>query len=278
MAPEGAGTVELLRPLSAEESMLRSTLAHGLVRAAELNMARGVRHVRLFELGTTFHQGDDPVPEEETRVAALVSGATRPAHWSDEVPDWDVWDVKGLAETLLDVLGGGTVEPLGDADPGRLALDGELAPGTRLALRVDGELIGVAGRVAWDAIDAPAWAAPAFVLELRLTDAMTRGERPALAPLPTQPAIDRDLALLVPGSIPAARVADTIRDAAGEWLETLEVFDVYTGEGVDEGMRSIAYRLVFRHPERTLKDAEVDQAVDRVLERLEDAHGVERRG
>ncbi|NIP82329.1 MAG: phenylalanine--tRNA ligase subunit beta, partial [Gemmatimonadetes bacterium] len=86
-----------------------------------------------------------------------------------------------------------------------------------------------------------------------LTDAMTRGERPALAPLPTQPAIDRDLALLVPRSIPAARVAGTIREAAGEWLETLEVFDVYTGEGVAEGIRSIAYRLVFRHPERTLK-------------------------
>ncbi|NIP82328.1 MAG: hypothetical protein GWM90_25145, partial [Gemmatimonadetes bacterium] len=93
------------------------------------------------------------VPEEETRVAVLVSGAIRPPHWSDETPDWDIWDVKGLAETLLDVLGGGTVEPLGDADPGRLALDGELVPTTRLALRRDGALIGVAGQVAEDAID-----------------------------------------------------------------------------------------------------------------------------
>ncbi|MFO7892852.1 MAG: phenylalanine--tRNA ligase subunit beta [Longimicrobiales bacterium] len=277
MAPKGAGTVELLRPLSAEESMLRSTLAHGLVRAAEVNMARGVRDVRLFELGTTFHRSDETVPDEETRAGALLTGAIRPAHWSDEARDYDLWDVRGLAEALADVLGGGSVEPLGDRDAGTLALPGTLAPEARLGIRRDGELVGVAGRVAAAAIDAPAWAAPAFVVEVRLTDAMTRGERPALTTLPTQPAIDRDLALLVPTSLPAAEVAATIRESAGDLLEALEVFDVYTGEGVADGIRSIAYRLVFRHPERTLKDEEVDRAVDRVLERLKDAYGVERR-
>ncbi len=81
----------------------------------------------------------------------------------------------------------------------------------------------------------------------------------------------------MPESLPAERVAATIREAAGELLEALELFDVYTGRGVPPGVRSLAYRLVFRHPERTLKDAEVDRAVDRVLERLKDAHGVERR-
>lgn len=278
MVAEGAGTVELLRPLSAEESRLRSTLGYGLLRAAEVNLARGVRDVRLFEIGTTFHRGDDPVPDEETRVAALVSGATRPGHWTEQPGDHDLWDLKGLAESLGTVVGGVAVEPLGAEEPGTLVLDGVLVPGTRLAVRLAGALVGVAGQVAADAIDAPAWAAPAFLLELRLTDGMTRAERPALVPPPTQPAIDRDLALLVPTSLPAAEVEATIRSTAGDLLETVAVFDVYTGGGVDEGVRSIAYRLVFRHPERTLKDAEVDQAVDRVLERLRDAYGVERRG
>lgn len=278
MVTEGAGTVELLRPLSAEESRLRSTLGYGLIRAAEVNLARGVRNVRLFEIGTTFHRGDDPVPDEETRVAALVAGATRPGHWTEAPPDHDLWDLKGLAEALADAVGGGSVEPLGDEATGTLVLDDVLVPGTRLAVRHNGVLVGVAGQVADGAIDAPAWAAPAFLLELRLTERMTRTERPALVPPPTQPAIDRDLALLVPASLPAAEVAATIRSSAGELLETVAVFDVYTGEGVDPGVRSIAYRLVFRHPERTLKDAEVDQAVDRVLERLRDAYGVERRG
>ncbi|MDX1675626.1 MAG: phenylalanine--tRNA ligase subunit beta, partial [Longimicrobiales bacterium] len=229
MAPEGAGTVELLRPLSAEESMLRSTLAHGLLRAAEVNLARGVRDIRLFELGTTFHDSGEPVPDEETRVAVLLSGRTRPVHWSDEAPDYDLWDLKGLAAELAGVLGGGEVEPLGDADPGTLVLRDTLVPETALAVRRRGELVGVAGRVRDDALDAPAWAAPAFILEARLTEAMTRGERPVLTPLPTQPATDRDLALLVPRSLPAAAVAGTIRDAGGDLLETVDVFDVYTG-------------------------------------------------
>lgn len=146
-----------------------------------------------------------------------------------------------------------------------------------MAIRFRDRLVGVAGAVAPDALDAPAWAAPAFILEVRLTEAMMARRRPTLTPLPAQPPIERDLALLVPRSLPAAEVAATIRDSTGALLEALQVFDVYTGKGVAEGVRSIAYRLVFRHPERTLKDAEVDRAVDRILERLRDAYGVERR-
>jgi phenylalanyl-tRNA synthetase beta chain len=278
MAPEQAGEVELLRPLSAEEGRLRSTLAHGLVRAAELNMARGVRNVRLFELGTTFHTAGDPLPAEEIRAAALLTGAARPQHWSGEAADYDLWDIKALASALVGAVGGGTVEPLGEDDRGNLVLPGTLEPDTLLGIRFDDELVGVAGRVAADAVDAPAWAASTFVLEMRVTDAMTGARRPVLAPIPTQPAIDRDLALLVPRSLAAAEVEAAIRGSGGELLEAVDIFDVYTGESVADGVRSIAYRLVFRHPERTLKDAEVDGAVERVLERLKDEYGVERRG
>lgn len=277
MAPEQAGEVALLRPLSAEEGRLRSTLAHGLMRAAELNMARGVRDVRLFELGTTFHAASDPLPAEETRVAALLTGATRPRHWSGEAADYDLWDIKALAADLAHVLGCGPVEPL-DADPGSLLLPDTMDRDSLMGVYFGDALVGVAGRVAAAAVDAPAWAAPAFVLEVRITEAMTASQRPVLAPIPTQPAIDRDLALLVPRSLPAAEVEAAIRGSAGELLERVVIFDVYTGEGVADGLRSIAYRLVFRHPERTLKDAEVDDAVDRVLGRLKDEYGVERRG
>jgi phenylalanyl-tRNA synthetase beta chain len=107
---------------------------------------------------------------------------------------------------------------------------------------------------------------------------MARRRRPVLTPVPTQPAVERDLALLVPHAIPASEVGGTIRSSAGPLLERLELFDLYTGPGVAPGTRSLAFRLVFRDPGRTLKDEEVDAAVDRVLERLKDVHGVERRG
>jgi phenylalanyl-tRNA synthetase beta chain len=281
MAPESAGEVRLLRPLSAEEGALQSTVVHGLLRAAELNLARGVRDIRLFELSTTFHAGPaGELPGEQARLGVVVSGARRPPHWGEAVADRDLWDVRGLAESLMAELDpeDGSVGPLGDEAPGDLALPGTYRPGHVFALRSGGELVGVAGAVSGDAVDAPAWAAPTFALELRLTDAMTHRRRPVLQPVPTQPAIDRDLALLVPESLPAGEVAETIRSSAGPLLERLDLFDVYTGSGVDEGVRSLAFRLVFRDRARTLKDEEVDEAVDRVLERLRDTHGVERRG
>ncbi|HUG39065.1 MAG TPA: phenylalanine--tRNA ligase subunit beta [Longimicrobiales bacterium] len=280
MAPEGAGTVPLERPLSAEEGVLRSTLVHGLLRAVELNHARGVRDVRLFEIGTTFHATPaGELPREETRVAAVVTGRRRPAHWSGEAADWDAWDLRGLLEDLARDLGlsPGAVIPLGE-EGGALALPGFYREGTMLGLRAGDSLAGVGGRIGDGAMDAPAWAGPALGLEVTLTEAMAQSRRPVLKPVPTRPASDRDLALLVPETLPAAEVAATIRSAAGPLLEELAIFDLYTGPGVQAGVRSIGFRLVFRDPGRTLKDEEVDAAVERVLKRLEDAHGVERRG
>ena len=289
MAPESAGEVPLLRPLSAEEGVLRSTLGHGLLRAAERNLARGVRDIRLFEIGTTFHRPDDSGngadapekgrPREQTRVSALLTGRRRPEHWSGGAPDWDLWDMHGLSSQLAESLEPTLrVEPLGDDDAGDLALPGLYRAGSMLAIREGEALIGVAGEAADRVVDAPAWAAPLFVLELRLTEAMEQPGRPRLQPVPTQPASDRDLALLVPHSVASGTVARVIRESAGELLERLDIFDVYTGEGIPAGTRSIAYRLVFRHADRTLTDAEVDRAVDSVLDRLRSELGVERRG
>jgi phenylalanyl-tRNA synthetase beta chain len=281
MVAESAGSVRLLRPLSAEEGFLRSSLVHGLLRATRLNHARGSRDVRLFQIGTTFHPSEPrSQPLEETRVALVLTGARSPAHWSGAVEDWDVWDVRGLAEDMADMVAGpaGSVGPLPEGGGGDLVLSGTYQPGTLLAIHAHGEHVGVAGVVLPAAVDGPAWAAPVVALEMRLTEAMARRSRPALDPVPTQPASDRDLALLVPDALPAAAVAATIREAAGPLLERLDIFDLYTGTGVAAGSRSIAFRLVFRHRERTLRDEEVDAVVDQVLARLDGEHGVKRRG
>lgn len=282
MVPGSAGHVPLLRPLSAEEGVLRSSLMHGLLKAVRLNFSRGVRDVRLFQLGTTFHAGSPGAqPDEQTRVGAVVTGGRRPRHWTEPSPDWDIWDILGLAADLFDAITprSADVGPLGEDDEaGDLALPGLYRPDSMVAIRSGGALVGVAGELLEDAVDGPAWAGPVYGIEARLTPAMAERVRPTLTAVPTRPASDRDLALLVPDTVPVATISATVREAAGPLLERLDIFDVYTGSGVPERTRSVAYRLVFRDPERTLRDEEVDAAVDRVLNRLSDVHGVERRG
>ncbi|HST59257.1 MAG TPA: hypothetical protein VLK84_11220, partial [Longimicrobium sp.] len=262
-APEGAGTVPLLNPLSAEEGFLRGTLAPGLLRRVEYNLARGVRDVRLFELGTAFFPASGGgLPREEQRVAAAFTGASRPPHWSGPAPDYDVWDLKGLMEELAGEYPGAKVEAVDGAFVLRAAEGAEVGSGR----------VAAAGEV-----DAPAWAGPVLIVEARLPGTSAARREVLYQPIPVHPGSERDLALLVPAGTSAGDVDGTIREAAGALLEDVFPFDLYEGKGIPEGTRSVAFRLRFRAPERTLTDAEVDGAVSQVLRTLEERHGIRRR-
>ena len=290
-APASAGDVELLLPLAATESRLRRSLVPGLLRRVESNFARGARSIRLFEIGTTFAPADDGgVPRETTRLAVACTGQRTPPHWSAEPAAFDIWDLKALAGDIAATLGL-SVEPGGDGP--------DIEPGLsfRLAARHDethgggagrdgsdgsaagpaGITHGYAGRVRATGIDAPAWADEVWVLEVELPQ--DGGEHGAVTfeDLPQHPAIERDLALLVGAQQPAAQVGATIRAAGGALLEAVDAFDVYSGSGVPEGMRSIAWRLRFRAADRTLTDTEVDGVIRKVLVRLKEELGVEQR-
>ncbi|MFW6078952.1 MAG: hypothetical protein ACODAE_04985, partial [Gemmatimonadota bacterium] len=276
-APATDGVVELLHPLSAEESRLRRALASGLVRRIEYNFARGVYDVRLFELGTAFAPGvaPDAPPAESRRVAAVLTGVRTPGHWTGESGAFDVWDLKALLVDIAAELGldASSVEP-GAAPDAAAVLD------AAEAFRVtddDGRALGGGGRVRRDAVESPARAEAVWALELTLAPAMAERAPVTYRPLPTQPAIERDLALLVPEDVAAARVESVIRESAGEHLEHVAPFDLYRGRGVPAGTRSIAYRLRFRAPDRTLEDREADEVVRRTLNRLRDELGIERR-
>lgn len=310
-APPDEGDVALLRPLASTESRLRRALLPGLIRGVEGNFNRGARDVRLFELGTVFAAGPGPeretpspsggrsgggrgseaVPVESTRLSVILTGASTPPHWDGGTPAFDVWDLKGLAAELADELGS-TLETWEPATAERAADTLLMRRGivesarllderTRMAVVSDGEgdaeLVGVAGLLRGDAIDAPPWAAPVWALEIDLAGTTVRA-LPEFRPLPTFPAIERDIALIVPQTLPAARLEATVRAAAGALLEDVGVFDVYAGERLGDGRRSIGFRLRFRAADRTLTDDEIDAVVSRLLGSLRDEHGVEHRG
>jgi phenylalanyl-tRNA synthetase beta chain len=275
-APESEGDVPLLLPLSAAEGRLRRTVLTGLMHRAEYNYARGTRDIRLFEIGTVFLAGEGGTPAEETRAAGVLTGLRAPGHWSGSSGDFEIWDLKALLESVSEAVGG-VVSPATPEDIGSLPLD----PARSLALRSGAEdctLLGVGGPVVATRVDSPPWAAPLFGFEVRLPHDMAAAAVPRYRPLPAFPSVDRDLARLVPAGTAAAEVSATIRGAGGALLEDVAIFDVYEGKGVPEGLRSVGYRLLFRSPERTLTDAEVDSAVGRVLARLKDSHAIARRG
>lgn len=272
--PESDGDVALLLPLSANESRLRRALAPGLLHRLETNFNRGVRDLRLFEIGTAFAPGDDGMPIETTRLAAVMTGARRPPHWLEPARDWDLWDLRGLVEDLAGRCG---LAPDPDVAPGSGTFFPS-APGHAFTLlSAGGEPRGLAGMVAPGAIDAPAWAGPVWALEMEIDASMTPTAVADFRPLPTQPAVERDIALVLPPGTAAGPIGDTIRSAAGPMLESLVPFDVYAGKGLPSGTRSVAFRLRFRAPDRTLTDGEVDRFVSRVLDRLREEHNVERR-
>ncbi len=259
--PDGPEAVAIRNPLSAEEAHLRRRLLPGLVRRVEHNWANRNRDVRLFEVGTVFKTTGSR-PEEWTSVAGVLTGARRPPHWSDgsKVPDMDIWDVKYHFELAVGVAAPGSTVRGATAEHGWVAV-------TR-----GGQEVGWAGPL--DA-DRPVWAAPLYGFEVRLEV----GERPAARyqALPQHPPVERDLALVLPPGLAAARVAEVLRSAVGPLLERLEVFDEYRGPGIPAGHRGVAWHCTYRDPARTLREADVDALEQRGLAALEGELGVRRR-
>jgi phenylalanyl-tRNA synthetase beta chain len=273
-APAGEGDVEISNPLSATEAFLRRSLVPALLRRVEHNLARGNRDVRLFEIGTSFRKaGSGKPPHEETRLAAVLTGLRAPSHWSRPDEPYEVWDLKSLLEEVAVRLHGPAVR----VEPG--CADGALLdPAASFTVRAGGGVVGYGGRVRDGGVDAPVWAEDVWALEVTLPAEVLPRAPVAYARPPSHPPVDRDLALVVRHGIEAGTVSAVLREAAGPLLERIELFDVYVGAGIPEGTRSLALRLRFRAPERTLKDQEVDHAVRAALERLEEELGVQPRG
>jgi phenylalanyl-tRNA synthetase beta chain len=272
--------VALLNPLSATESVLRTDLVPPLLDRVAHNLDRGRRDVRLFEIGTVFaaDSGDSgPAGRErfleEVRVGLVLTGGRAPEHWSGTVPDFDVWDLRGLVEDVCERLVGAELGPVSAdgllaGEPGLpdFGADGWLDE-DRFAMFDDGRLVGVAGRVRADALDAPPWAAGVFAAEFRLA-AVRIASTPRYEPRPAYPAVTRDLALLVPDGLAASRIETALREGGPDELVAVRPFDVYEGDALDGAGRSIAWRLVFRAADRTLTDGEVDEHVDRIVSHL----------
>ncbi|MGY1459202.1 MULTISPECIES: phenylalanine--tRNA ligase subunit beta [unclassified Luteimonas] len=258
--------VPLANPLSAELGVMRPRLLPGLVDALARNAARQQGRVRLFELGKVFAKADTAgdAPRETPRIAAVASGDVVAEQWGIAARRVDFHDLKGDLEALA-ALSGARLEfrPAAPswAHPGRAAdvlRDGvvvgaiaELHPRLQQALGLDHAVV-------------------AFELDLA---ALVMRDLPRAQPLSKFPSVRRDLAFIVADNVAWRALEATASAAAGPFLRSLRLFDVYAGKGVETGFKSVAMGLILQDDSRTLTDRDVDAVVASVTDAVAGAHG-----
>jgi phenylalanyl-tRNA synthetase beta chain len=249
--------LELLNPLSADMAVMRTSLWPGLVQALVRNRNRQHERVRLFELGLVFRNAGGALSQEQ-ELGAVAAGPVLPENWNNSREVIQFFDIKGDLEALL--APGKAIEFRPETCPA-------LHPGQSARLLVDNVAAG------WVGLMHPQLAAQ---LDIHGSVAMLAVKlEPLLAePLPTFkpvskfPAMRRDISVLLDATVPAAAVLKCVESAAPEYLENLQLFDVYRGEGIDSGKKSLTLGLIFRGSSSTLIDSQVDAAVDAVVHRL----------
>jgi phenylalanyl-tRNA synthetase beta chain len=275
ISSEDAGTnpVLLANPLSEEQSAMRMTLLGSLLDVAARNVARGSADLALFESARVYLEGegefagDRPSPVAEPhRLGAIAVGSLAPRSWRGGGERADFFALKGVAEALARGLG---VELAFSP-----AEEPFLHPGRAATVSVAGATVGWLGEVhplvcrTWDLDQAAA-----FELDLApLLAAATLGEE-AYEDVTTFPAVYQDLAVVIPAETPASAVREAILGAGGELLQAAEVFDLYEGEQVGAGRKSLALNLEFRAPDRTLTDEEVGGLRERIKAKLDEIGG-----
>jgi phenylalanyl-tRNA synthetase beta chain len=241
--------LRIVNALSVEESLLRPTLLPGLIAAASRNASRRNLSIRLFEIGHCFLSADDILPAEPLRLGLVIHGPVE-AEWHTPNREMDFFDLKGAVQTVLHGLRvpEATYESV-ETRP--------FHPGRAAAIKVEGRDLGTIGEVAPEIgarYDLPY---RAMAGELELGAILELARPPQLGQAARFPAALVDLAVEVPEQSPASKVLASARASGGEYLEEARIFDVYRGEQIGEGNKSIAMSLKFRHPSRTLTDTEV---------------------
>jgi len=262
---------EIQNPKSRELKHLRVGLLPGLIEAAARNLHHGIREVRLAEVGKVFRATPPPLGSERHEAALLLAGQSD--EWDRPGAERDLYlELKGVLEALLEALGIDSLRTDAYHEPCWKL-------GTGASIRASELRLGQLGEVAPSLASAlglnrPAWAAVLDVAALAEARPGKRGYKP----ISRYPVSTRDLAVIVTADTQHADLADAIRAAGGGLLDEIRLFDVFEGDTIGAGKKSMAYALEFRAPDRTLSDREVDGLVDAIVRTLQTKFGATLRG
>ena len=274
--PEGdpmRRVVEIENPMSEVHSILRPTLLGSLLDVAAHNRDRGAEDLAIFEAGTVYRKGDGPLASEHQALGVLLRGRATPASWNGAQPKpADAFAAKGLLEAVFSALRVElAVEPVHDRS--------YLHPGRSAVVLAAGETVGFVGEIhplvaaAWDFHEPLA----VFVFDLDRVLPLAP-EWTHYRDFTSFPPVRQDLAVIVDEDVPAAQVLSVVRGAGREALARADVFDVYHGDQVGAGRKSLALHLVFEASDRTLSDEDVAPVRERIVAALRDELDGELRG
>ena len=246
-APGEAAPLALANPLSEEQAVMRTSLIPGLLETLRRNSLQQVQDLRLFEAAKVFlPQAGAELPREESCLAGLLYGAREEVSWAAPRQPVSFFDLKGVVETLLAGLQIPEVNFPGQDLPPYLCQGARVYAGRRE--------LGFLGEVDPEVGEKLDLEGAIFVFQLSLAALAQAAAPPLFTPLPRYPAVFRDIALVLAEGVPAAQVTEALYRFGAPWLVEARLFDVYTGDQVPSGKRSLAFRLSYRDPERTLTD------------------------
>ncbi|KAB7705999.1 phenylalanine--tRNA ligase subunit beta [Bacillus aerolatus] len=264
--------IKLAMPMSEERAFLRLSIVPQLLEAVAYNNARQIDSLALYEVGDVFlKETGAELPAEEEHLAGAITGLWEENPWQGEKKAVDFFVAKGLLEGLFAKLG------LSERVAFKKADISGMHPGRTAAVELDGEAIGFVGQVhPQQAKDLDI--KETYVFELKLSPLFAaETEAVAYEPIPRFPSITRDIALVVDSSVEAGELQAIIKEAGGELLKDARVFDLYEGEHIEAGKKSIAFSLKYFDPAKTLTDEEVVKVHNGVLDALKEKAGAELR-
>ena len=253
---DDAEAVKLLSPLSEDRNTLRHSVLPSLYKIYEYNVAHYNKDISIFELGKAFYKKGEEYGEEN-HMAVLMTGDYYLGIKKTQV---DFYIIKGIAEELLDYLGyGGRYSFVVRED-----IPEELHPGQSAMISVNNDVVGLIGRVH------PELSKEAvYVMEINLDKLLAKKTgKMKYKEISKYPTVKKDLSIVVDKDVESSQIAMQIKKAAGSLLLNSEVFDLYTGKGIDEGKKSLAYSLTFGANDRTLTDEEINSILDKIIDKL----------
>lgn len=257
--------IKLANPISADLSVMRRSIWPGLIQAMTHNLNRQHDRLRLFEIGRVFRQHADGI-RQQRQIAGLIYGHRYPEQWSYPQRKVDFFDIKADVEALL-APGGGEIRFVAGPHPA-------LHPGQCARVYKNNRPVGWLGAVHPRLNQPLDFDGAAYLFELEL-DAVTQADVPSFTPVSRYPMIRRDLAVIVDNTVTAGEIDDCLKSVDSDILKAFQLFDVYSGDGVEQGKQSLALAFHLQHATRTLQDEEVDALMQQLTKTLQQAVGAE---